>query len=257
MRYVRDVNRHELIEYLKIDEPTLRKWLKEGLPRTRRGRADEFDRAEILEWRLTEQGIAKTLGQVAKHFGVKPREVDRWVAAGMPGVPGNSAIPGHLDLMEIAAWLEENELNIKRDKEPSGPRARLLEIETRTKELRYQQLAGEVVELDPISRVTVRHIHEAKAVLERIPDEVLAVLPAKTPARVRRAIRVEVFDLIDASCQMLADTIREPEFLGNLRTTDADRLALIAAATGGLNTTERLSLLDRARKQAKQMEPAA
>ena len=244
----------ELRELLGIDRPKLTAWVKLGLPHDRDGRAYVFDEEKVREWLLAE-GLALeenrvgTIIEVANHFDVSERAVQYWRSKGMPGDLGR------FDLDEIDAWRQERGLVSKQ--EPSGVRARLLEIEAQTKELRYQQMAGEVVELDPISRVTVRHIHEAKAVLERIPDEVLAVLPAKTPARVRRAVRVEVFDLIDAACQMLADTVREPEFLGKLRTTDADRLALIAAAVGGLNTTERLSLLDRARKQAKQTEPAA
>jgi len=235
------MNSQEICETLQINRRILGVWIKRGMPHTREGRAYQFDDEAVRKWLLQEglvreENVVGAAGDVANHFGVSERTVQYWRNKGMPGEPG------YFNLDAIALWRTEQGHASGQQTPSTRIREELLEIEKETKAARLQQLRGELVELDPVRRAGIRHIFEAKAILERIPDEVLALLPAKTPARVKRPIREQVLQLVDAACQGLADMLRTAEITGGEQLSRQHRQGLIDAALAGASTTEQRAI---------------
>lgn len=44
------LTKREIAKYLKVSEPTIDRWRKEGLPSIKTNRLVRFDRAEVLRW---------------------------------------------------------------------------------------------------------------------------------------------------------------------------------------------------------------
>jgi len=197
----------QLAAQLGVSTKTIRSWVDRGLPHGRRGRAYDFDPQRVAEW-LVEAGLAKTRrvvrtrGEVARFFEVSERTIGYWQSRGMPGGPGD------YDLDEIVSWREREGLG--RSDEDSV-RALGQRIDNEMKQLKLGQLRGELIAVEPIVRLFTRHIHEAKAIFEQIPERVLSALPAQTPAKTRRRIRQQCRKIIDDSLRSLSDLLAAPE----------------------------------------------
>lgn len=146
--------------------------------------------------------LTKTQAEVAKHFGVSERTVRSWIGQGMP-TEGKG-----YDVAAIEQWLDRVGLGRRAEK---ASRAKLAEVEAQIKTVKLHRLRGELIELDTVRRLFVRHISEAKSVLEQVPDRVLAVLPAAVAAKDRTRVRAEVVGILDAACRSLADTLTAGE----------------------------------------------
>lgn len=48
------LNKQELCEYLKVNDRTLTKWIKQGLPCYHNGRTYRFDLEEVKQWLRSE-----------------------------------------------------------------------------------------------------------------------------------------------------------------------------------------------------------
>ena len=118
---------------------------------------------------------AKTIAQVAVHFGVGERWAANWFARGCPGKPGR------YDLDAIERWRQRNLAVTPGNGESAH--ARWMEARAERETLKVLQMRGELVPLEPIRRLFVRHVNEAKALMDQIPDRVLAVLPREPGAR--------------------------------------------------------------------------
>jgi excisionase family DNA binding protein len=232
----------ELAKALGVNRQQVGKWVKRGMPHSRNGRVYVFDDEAVREWLLRKgiveaENVVGSYGDVANHFGVSERTVQYWKNKGMPGEPG------YFNLDAVKLWREEQGQTSGTSTTTSQARERLIEIEVETKALRLAILQGNLVELDQVRRLLVRHVHEAKSVLERVPDLVLAELPVKTPKRIKRRIRATVTRLLDDACELLADMCRAGEVQGADKLTRAHRLDLIRAATAGLADKTRQSVL--------------
>lgn len=142
---------------------------------------------------------ASSLAEVARHFDVSERTVAGWRARGMPGRP--RCYP----LAEIAEW-RGRELRPPPDEDL---RKRKQRVEIETAQLKLDRLRGRLLELEPVRRMFVRHVHECKAILDQLPDSLLATLPPKTPARTRRRVRGDVARVIDDAVAALSDLLDE------------------------------------------------
>jgi phage terminase Nu1 subunit (DNA packaging protein) len=206
------MTRHELLQRPGVTPRKLARWIREGLPHVRRGRAYHFEPAAVRDWLLahgyaTAGRVVHTLADVGAHFHKSTRAVGYWRAEGMPCRDN----PRRYDLDAIAEWLEQRGLaRSDEDRE----RAETARIERETKQLKLDQLRRTVVPLEPIRRLWIRHVNEAHVILDQVPDRVLAELPPATPGKTRQAIRKAAQRIVDTSCQALADALADGEMKG-------------------------------------------
>lgn len=209
------MNANQLCQSLGVTKRRLDTWIRVGLPCSGRGSRRQFDPVAVRAW-LIERGfakarqIARTLGEIARHFEVAERTVAYWRGRGMPGSPGA------YDLEEIAAWREREGLT--RSDEDSE-RSQLLRIEAQTKQAKLERLLGELAPREPIRRAVVRYNQEAKTLLEQIPEAIYAKLPPQAPAadqwdEARMAVFAAAKRLVASTCQALADLAVSEEITG-------------------------------------------
>jgi phage terminase Nu1 subunit (DNA packaging protein) len=143
--------------------------------------------------------------QLAAHFGVSNRTIGYWQESGMPHGQGV------YDLEAVAAWLKESGIQREQSSGP-GARAQLLAAQVKLAELKLARMGGELVEIEVARRLFVRHVHEAKAILDQVPDRVLAALPAAVlKGKGRQTIRRSAAGVVRSACQALADLLAAPE----------------------------------------------
>jgi len=201
----------ELAAELNQPAKQIRKWVAAGMPCQRRGRAYNFDAAAVAEW-LVANGHARsrqtvrTQAEIANHFGVADRTVAYWRGRGMPGEPGD------YDLDEIEAWREREGLARV---DANSVKAEGQRIDNELKQLKLDQARGTLVAIDVIVRLFIRHIHEAKAILDQVPDRAVSALPAKTPRKIRTSVRAECRKIVDGACQSIADLLTAEEIKGS------------------------------------------
>ena len=70
------------------------------------------------------------------------------------------------------------------------------------------------MERDAARRLFIRHVYEAKALVDQVPDRVMAALPAKTQAKTRKRVHGEVLRIVDDACRSLAEILVDPETSG-------------------------------------------
>jgi phage terminase Nu1 subunit (DNA packaging protein) len=146
--------------------------------------------------------VVRTRDAVAKHCGVSVRTVGHWIGQGMPGEPGK------YDLRAIDLWRQENQ---PADKLQRGQRERerLLQIQLELQEIALNKARGSLIELEPVRRLFTRHIYEAKAILDQLPDRLLGCLPSGTADVVRQQVRQRARSAVDGAYTSLADSIAE------------------------------------------------
>lgn len=155
--------------------------------------------------------VVRTQPEVARFFGVAPDTITRaWRRAGMPGKAGA------WDLREILLWRDERfggRTKPESTAAPAGAESRA-EAERRRatadadlRELRARRAAKDLVPVQPVQAVLVRHANEAKAILDQVPDRVLGALPTKMKAATRRRIHAQCRQIVDDACTAVADSV--------------------------------------------------
>jgi len=208
------MNAKDLRIALGITAYRLRRWLAQGLPHTRRGRAYDFDPPQVREWLLaqglastpTPARIAATRADVAAYFDVHERTVANWLAMGCPGEHG------HYDLAAIAAWRSDQGKPPTADAD--GPRARLARLRGDREELRLAVDRRELIPADPTIRLISRTIHTAKARLDQLPEQLLAEIAEHLPADQLAPLRRRLQQTVDACYLALANIPTAEEFTG-------------------------------------------
>ena len=154
-----------------------------------------------------EPWVVARLADVARFFS---RSVDtikgEWRRGGMPGKSGA------WDLREILQWRDERfgigEVPAPEGEETRAAANRRRDIAQATLvELKARQRAGELVELEAVRRLFVQHINEAKAIFGQVPDRVIACLPSRTKAVIRRRVHEQTRVIVDDTCKALADLL--------------------------------------------------
>ena len=135
------MNSGELLNALNITPRQLAKWVKAGLPHTRKGNRRQFDPTKIREWLLAKglasnaAGTVNTAGEVAAHFGVSERTVRAWLSTDCPGSHGDYRLDA------IAAWREARH---QPDPMLAGPTSPMME--------RYRGARAKLAELELAQR---------------------------------------------------------------------------------------------------------
>jgi hypothetical protein len=117
------------------------------------------------------------------------------------------------DLDAIAAWLDGRD---ERKPDEDAAAARKAEAQAKIQEAKWGQLDRRLVELEAVRRLFVRHITEAGTILDQIPMQVVAALPAECPdaagwAELLAGIRSSTERTINAVRQTLADLLAAKE----------------------------------------------
>ena len=196
----------ELCGQLDVDVGQVITWIAGGLPYD--GEPDDpiFDAVQVREF-LIAKGHAEdavrtvsTIPEAAKALSIHPQTLKGWLAAGCPGEHGR------YDTAEIARW---RAANLKPAAEPDSKRARWEARRSRAAalkaEMELKEKRGELVNAVETDRKFARHIAEAKAHLDQLPDFVLSVVDVK-PAE-RKAVRATIEAKIRYIEQLLADSL--------------------------------------------------
>ena len=147
---------------------------------------------------------------VAEFFG---RSLDtvkgEWRPNGMPGRARQ------WDLREILAWRDERQASRAAaravDETTIDAERRRAVAAANREERRDRQEAGELVEVDAVRRLIVQHVNEARSILEQLPDQTIACLPAATKSATRRRVKREAGELVRDACNTLADLLTHHE----------------------------------------------
>jgi phage terminase Nu1 subunit (DNA packaging protein) len=195
----------ELCARLSIERKQLNRYLRKGLPSTKdaAGRL-VFDAEEVAAW-LTAQGLArskappeaaaatpppalplaKSIAEVANHFGVNRRTVFEWKTEGMPvGTHG-------YDLAAIAAWLEAKHEAAREggDPERNELQTELLRIKVKQAQLDFAAVQQDLVHASDVARAIETMVNEIKAHLGELPGLFAADLPPDCSDELRRTVR--------------------------------------------------------------------
>lgn len=158
-------------------------------------------------------GVAKTYQDLAARLGMTAadavRQLKAWSARGMPGRPGHSGRrDGAFPVEECRAWIATHTQTAALDAADEGStaalRKRLLVLELEIAEREKLEQLGRLADVNEIAGFCQLCVHNAKAVLEAMPDEVLALLPADTAETARKSIYAKVETLIDTALEEFA-----------------------------------------------------
>ncbi len=151
-----------------------------------------------------EPDIVTTIAEVARHFGVSDRTVQRWLAEpGFPGAAGERGKRnGKFSLKAIEAWKLERDGGAVVDKD--SPKYRKAEADAAIRELELAELEGRLIDVAEVSAEMERAIHNAKSVLGELADEIVDELPAAVKSATRGKIRKKIEQRVKQACQRLA-----------------------------------------------------
>ena len=208
------MNATQLRAALGVTAYRLRRWIAAGLPNVRRASAYDFDPDTVRDWLLANgiatvqppPAVAATRADVAAYFAVHERTVATWLAAGCPGQPGQ------YDLAAISAW--RNDQAAPNSESTDAPRARLARARAAREELRLGIDRGELLPAEPALRMIGRTVHEAKARLDQLPDQLLAIVAESLPADQLGPIRQRLQEIIDQVYTVLGEIPMAEEFTG-------------------------------------------
>jgi len=210
----------QLCQALSIERKQLDLWIAEGLPRDKRRRrfdADavagwlvEHDKAEIAAAAdASDRLLLRTIGQVARHFSVSSKCVERWLERGMPGKPGNRGRQdGFFSIPLIVEWLDRRRGTGPADDVRNIQHARLHKARAELIELELGVRRGNLIEAEEIARRWVRSIHEAKAQLGQLNVRLPRSLPERFREKRRKLIQrvlAETYQSLELALQRQAD----------------------------------------------------
>lgn len=194
-------------------------WKMAGLPSRRDGRRTAFDPAEVSEWFL-DRGepqlalkvypgeVAQTRGDAARSLEVSTRTIAEWLNT--PGFPGRAGSPGKQDgwfpIDAIRQWRDQSaNPNVGAEKSPW--RDVYWEAKAKQEVLDLEERMGRLVDAEEVQRFLLRVVNSAKAVLDPMPDKVLASLPAGTKRKTKISIRKKVERDLHQAYEALAELI--------------------------------------------------
>ena len=227
----------QLRERLGVSAPTLTGWVKRGLPFTLEKRSKRFDGGQVRDW-LIDHGVAKeesrapdqvggespepekiatTRGETAAHFGVSVRTIADWQRdEGFPGRPGSPGRQdGYYPLGKIETWLRDREalLGSLDSNAPSaaggaGSRNAFWHVKAQRAQLELERELGTILDVEETAAFLERLVATARAMLESLPDKVVALLPPDVPDSVRSAVHQSVNQQLDAAYEILEELTR-------------------------------------------------
>lgn len=197
----------EMRNRLQIKDAAWRGLVARGLPVERVGRRVWCDVRAVGRWLESEgeeelfsrlgvaRSVARTYAELAAGLGMSGRQperiLQRWAKReGFPGRPGDPGkANGHFPIDEIREWiaLQGGGVSAGCDDEELvdvARRVKLLELEE--KEQAALERLGRLADVDEVAQFARTVCANAKAVLGSIEDELIAMLPAETPAETRR-----------------------------------------------------------------------
>lgn len=148
-----------------------------------------------------------TRRELAELHGVHQQTVTKWERAGMPiAERGRRGVPSRYNPDDVAAWLEE------RKKSTGGgglvvltrERARKERALARLNELKYQEMARELVPADEVAEIWGAHINAVRTKLLSLPTTLTDRL-CRAAKRGPRAVERELEDAIRGVLTELAD----------------------------------------------------
>lgn len=198
----------QLLEAIGIDRPKLDAWLAEGMPHQPGKSGPAFDVAAVHRWlldtgRARPRRIVRTQAEVAVACGVNVQTVKQWRGRGLPGKSGQ------WDLDAIDSWLEEHQLGQHRPTEPAvepAPEGAVSRAEAERRravadaeraELRVRRERGELIEVHRVVREYQHHATHARALMQQMPNRLLADLPETATADDKRRFRERAQRIID------------------------------------------------------------
>lgn len=214
----------ELCDRLGVDAAQLAKWIDAGIPHQTIDGQIEFNPDQAVAW-LIEQGIAtrddpaapetimRTIPEVANYFGVSTVAVQRWLND--PDFPGQAGERGRQNgrfpIEAIAEWKAARDGTREANQVGSTARERKWNADAEIRELELAKLRGELIEVEAVEREIERAIHNAKSVLNDLPDEILDDLPAKVRERMGAKLRAKIERRIRQAYQRLEDMAEEED----------------------------------------------
>jgi hypothetical protein len=244
----------ELQAELAIDGRQLAAWIRDGLPRTGRGKHARFDPAAVAAW-LTERGLAEpaepsapaeqsnaplpdapppaaiatTRAEAALFLGVNLRTLAGWLTD--PTFPGKAGSPGRTDgyfpLERINAWRAArfglDHRSTAQTDETDAVKLKKALIEIDREQYEFEKELATILDFETMARASERGIATAKAQLQQLADMIDARLPAAAGRKTRKAIRRAVLECVEAVCDTLADAAMGDTDEGDEETGDGDQ----------------------------------
>lgn len=173
-----------------------------------------FERLETIGPPDPEREIVRTYGELAAALGLTCRDPERtlkaYVARGMPGKAGRPGKQsGEFDVGVCRLWIAANVETSKQDVsakvKDAQERIALLDLEIKESD-RLEQV-GRLADVDEVGRFNEQCANNARAILEAIPDEVLATLPDDISEQVRGSVYRKVEKLLDDAFEEIARQI--------------------------------------------------
>jgi hypothetical protein len=209
---------NELKAELKITEPQLRAWMRDGMPAIST-KPRRFDEAAVHAWLLKTgkiepepqpEQVVTTRAELAQVLGVNTRTVAEWLND--PDFPGQAGQPGrangYFPVEKIRAWMaarpqyedESSELNsaLKRER---LEKLRLENAET----------AGRLIDRAAVEGWVARKAALARQRLATLEPIVMGSLPPEIDARVKAQLAVDVRSIIDQMLTELARSYRDKD----------------------------------------------
>lgn len=217
----------QLCTRLGIAKKRLDRWLRQGLPCTKKGKQRKFDPAAVAEW-IKEKGkskaeqakpqadvIATTREEAARALNVSVRTFADWMKeTGFPGKPGSPGRQdGYFPLAEISEWRKARFGGDGRSGESGGKlaelRERKLQLEIDQLQIEFEKACGTILDAEDMAGFLERHVGVAKTVLEQLADKIDTRLPAKLEPKTRAIIRAAVEETVTEAFNAVAETMRE------------------------------------------------
>ena len=206
----------QLMETLSVDQKTINRWVRRGMPFKKDGRKRVFD-AEMVEAWLIDEGLARvpasdevvltTRNEVASYFQVSIRTVATWLSD--PSFPGKSGdttgVGGRFPVGAIDAWRQQKTQGGVRSEFDDQIKAEQL----RKLKLHNNASAGQLVDAEEVRRRNIRPHTLARRILDAIPDEIKSVMPADSPPVVISEVRRMAQLKVEEACATLAGLINE------------------------------------------------
>lgn len=194
-------------------------WKKAGLPVVREGRRQMFDPAAVAEW-FVDRGeislalkiypgeVAQTRDDAARALEVSTRTLADWLT--LPTFPGRAGSPGKRDgwfpIDAIRQWRDRS-ANPNGGAEKSPWRDVYWEAKAKGEQLDLEERMQRLVDAEEVQRFLLRVVNSAKAILDPLPDKVLASLPADTKRKTKVSVRKKVERDLHQAYEALAELI--------------------------------------------------
>lgn len=176
----------EIRKILGIDAKRLARWLEAGMPHKLIDGEPDFVPDQVSAWLLetgratrdddtAPQTIARTIPEVANYFGVSINAVAKWLKD--PTFPGQSGERGRQNgrfpLEAITEWKEARDGTRADEETGISARERKWLADAEIRELELAKLRGELIEVEVVAAEIAHMIHNAKAVLLDLTEEMI------------------------------------------------------------------------------------